>query len=66
MDDCMVIFNRRFVLCEQRMKKNVICQHSHIPWQITFFFVHCILEPFHQFEADLVYLKVQKVILDEL
>jgi hypothetical protein len=47
----MVIFNRRFVLCEQRT---------------TFFFVRPILEPFHQFEADLVYLKVQKVILDEL
>jgi hypothetical protein len=62
----MVIFNRHFVLCERRTKKNVICHSMWLCWQITFFFVRRILEQFHQFEVDLVYLKVQKVILDEL
>jgi hypothetical protein len=59
----MVIFNRRFVLCERRTKNNVICHGMWLCGQITFFFVCRILEQFHQFEADLVYLKVQKVIL---
>ena len=35
----VIILNRFFILCEWWTKKNVICQHMWLCWQITFFCV---------------------------
>jgi hypothetical protein len=42
-------------------------KECYLPWHVAvladnILSVCCILEPFHQFEADLAFLKVQKVI----
>jgi hypothetical protein len=43
-------------------------KECYLPWYVAVLADNMchILEPFHQFEADLVYLKVKKVILNEL